>query len=49
MLAGVQPAVSRMLQRGQVNNLIGDEHIFWSADQAIVAAEKYDCGYCGPG
>lgn len=49
MLAGVQPAVLRMLQRGQVDKLIGDEHIFWSADQAIVAAEKYDCGYCGQG
>lgn len=46
MLSGIQPAVLRMLRRGQLDKLIGDEHIFWSADQAIVAAEKYECGYC---
>jgi SulP family sulfate permease len=47
MLAGVQPGVQTMLGRGGLENQIGQENIFWSADQAIVEAEKRGCAYCG--
>lgn len=38
MLCGVQPSVHKMMQRGGLTDAIGQENIFWSADQAIVAA-----------
>ncbi len=47
MLASVQPGVQQMLLRGGLEGLIGQENIFWSADQAIVEAEKRGCIYCG--
>jgi sulfate permease, SulP family len=47
MLAGVQPGVQTMLVRGGLEEQIGQENIFWSADQAIVDAEKRGCAYCG--
>ncbi|GAP22674.1 SulP family inorganic anion transporter [Leptolinea tardivitalis] len=46
MLASVQPAVHKMLIRGGLEDQIGAENIFWSADQAIVDAEKRGCMYC---
>jgi len=38
--------VKRMLERGGLLAAIGPEHLYWSADQAIVAAEQLDCRYC---
>jgi SulP family sulfate permease len=47
MLSGVQPGVLEMLQRAGLHEQIGDEHIFWSSEQAIVDAEnRYPCPYC---
>jgi sulfate permease, SulP family len=46
MLAGVQENVQRMMTRGGLIEAIGPENIFWSADQAIVAAEQRGCAYC---
>jgi hypothetical protein len=47
MLSGVQPGVMTMLTRSGLDKLIGDENFFWSADQAIVAAEeRLPCPYC---
>jgi SulP family sulfate permease len=40
MLAGVQPSVMRMIQRSGLDQLIGEENFFWSADRAILAAEQ---------
>jgi sulfate permease, SulP family len=47
MLASVQPGVQQMLVRGGLEKAIGEENIFWSADQAIVEAEKRGCAFCG--
>lgn len=38
MLCGLQPQVKSMLERCSLSSKIGDDMIFWSADQAIVAA-----------
>ena len=46
MLAGPHDQVLHMLERGGLLGAIGRENIFWSADQAIVAAEKRPCRYC---
>jgi SulP family sulfate permease len=46
MLAGVHDNVQRMLERGGLVAEIGAENIFWSSDQAIVAAERKRCEYC---
>jgi SulP family sulfate permease len=46
MLAGVHENVLRMLGRGGLLAEIGSENVFWSADQAIVAAEERGCGFC---
>lgn len=46
MLAGLHDDIQRMLERGGVTTTIGEENFFWSADQAIVAAEQKDCVYC---
>jgi SulP family sulfate permease len=40
LLAGVQPAVMRMIERAGLDQMIGSGNFFWSADQAILAAEK---------
>ncbi len=47
MLASMQPGVQQMMVRGGLEEEIGQENIFWSADQAIVEAEKRGCVYCG--
>lgn len=46
MLAAVNDKVRAYLDRGGVSELIGEQNIFWSADQAIVAAEALGCPYC---
>ena len=46
MLAGVNDKVRSYLDRGGLTELIGSQNIFWSADQAIVAAEALGCAYC---
>jgi SulP family sulfate permease len=46
MLAGAHDQVLHMLERGGLLDAIGRENVFWSADQAIVAAEKRPCRYC---
>ncbi|HLF88126.1 MAG TPA: SulP family inorganic anion transporter, partial [Anaerolineales bacterium] len=47
MLSGVQPGVLEMLKRAGLYGTIGEEHIFWSSEQAIVEAEnRYPCPYC---
>jgi len=47
MLSGVQPGVMKMLHRSGLDKQIGEDHIFWSSEQAIVEAEnRYPCPYC---
>jgi len=46
MLAGVHDDVRRMLERGGLTEAIGSENFFWSADQAIVEAERRGCVHC---
>jgi SulP family sulfate permease len=46
MVAGLQENVHRMMARGGLIEAIGPENIFWSADQAIVEAERRGCAYC---
>jgi len=40
MLAAVQPAVKEMLDRSKLTEEIGANKLFWSADQAILAAHE---------
>jgi sulfate permease, SulP family len=40
MLTGVQPGVLHMLERSKLTYSIGQENFFWSADQAILEAER---------
>lgn len=49
MLAGVQGAVKAMLERSGLIEEIGRDKIFWSADQAIVAADDMTCLHCSSG
>ncbi|HNS01364.1 MAG TPA: SulP family inorganic anion transporter [Anaerolineae bacterium] len=46
MLAAVNDKVRAYLERAGLTELIGENHIFWSADQAIVAAEALGCAHC---
>jgi SulP family sulfate permease len=46
MLAGVHPDVKSTLDKGGLTEEIGAHNFFWSADQAIVAAEERGCAYC---
>jgi SulP family sulfate permease len=46
MLAGLQPRVQAMLERGGVIEAIGTDHVFWGADLAILAAERRPCAHC---
>jgi sulfate permease, SulP family len=46
MLAGAHPDVLHTLDKGGLLEEVGRENIFWSADQAIVAAEERGCAYC---
>ena len=47
LLAGVQPPVMRMLERSHLDQAIGADNFFWSADRAIVAAEeRFACPLC---
>jgi hypothetical protein len=38
--------VLHTLEQGGLLEEIGEHNIFWSADQAIVAAEAHGCAYC---
>lgn len=40
MLSGLQPQVMRMMERSVLTKKIGEDMIFWSADQAILAAQE---------
>jgi SulP family sulfate permease len=48
--SGVQPAVRAMLARTGLVDLLGEDHLFWSADQAIIAVhlahEAEGCSHC---
>ena len=46
MLAAVNPKVREYLDRGGLTEQIGEQNVFWSADQAIIAAEALGCAYC---
>lgn len=46
MIAGIHEQARVMLDRGGLTKEIGENNFFWSADQAIVAAEKRECPYC---
>lgn len=41
MLCGLQPQVKKIISRSGIYDKIGKNMIFWSADQAIVAADKF--------
>ena len=43
LLASVQPQVLKTMERGGLLDRIGQDNIFWSADQAIVAAGQRIC------
>jgi SulP family sulfate permease len=45
-LAGVHEEVRAMLRRGRLEESIGTDNIFWSADQAIAAIEHRACPHC---
>lgn len=40
MMAAVQPRVMAMLERSGVDQEIGKQNFFWSADRAILVAEQ---------
>jgi SulP family sulfate permease len=48
--SGVQPSVREMFGRTGVAALVGADHLFWAADQAIVAVhqahEREGCAHC---
>lgn len=46
MLAGVHENVLTMLRRASLIEEIGENNIFWSSDQAILAAEERPCTFC---
>lgn len=46
MISGAHPQVIQMFDRGGLTDAIGRENFFWSADQAIVAAEQRGCSHC---
>ena len=46
MFSGVHPGVRKMIERGGVADRVGDANFFWSADEAIVEAERRECGRC---
>ncbi len=46
MLSGLHDDVRRMMERGGLLGVVGQENVFWSADQAIVAAEQRKCVHC---
>jgi SulP family sulfate permease len=47
LVSGVNEQVMRVLRRGALAGRIGKDNFFWSADQAIRAAEeRHPCPYC---
>jgi len=47
MFAGVHKNVRSMLERGGLVDEVGEQSFFWSSDQAIMAAQKLACKFCG--
>ncbi|UYN91306.1 MAG: SulP family inorganic anion transporter [Anaerolineales bacterium] len=47
MFAGVHKNVRSMLERGGLVDEVGEQNFFWSSDQAIMAAQKLACTFCG--
>lgn len=47
MFAGVHKNVKAMLERGGLVDEVGEQNFFWSSDQAIMAAQKLACKFCG--
>lgn len=46
MLSGVHEDVLEQMRRGGLLDNIGTENVFWSADEAILAAEQLECPFC---
>lgn len=46
MFAGIHDNARKMMERGGLVNLIGEDNFFWSSDQAIVEAERRGCSFC---
>ena len=46
MLSGVHENVKKMMHRGGLVELIGDENFFWASDEAIVEASHLECSFC---
>lgn len=46
MLSGVHEDVLEQMRRGGLLDNIGTENVFWSADEAILAAEQLACPLC---
>jgi SulP family sulfate permease len=46
MLAGVNPRVRVMMERGGIVDAIGRENFFWGSDEAIVEADRRGCPFC---
>jgi SulP family sulfate permease len=48
---GVQPAVRRILERTGLVELVGEEHLYWSAVDAIISLHEHrgvhGCSFCG--
>ncbi len=47
-LSGLNDPVFAYLQRAGILNHIGEDRVFWSADQAIIAADRYRAGLLPP-
>jgi SulP family sulfate permease len=46
MFAGIHDNVCNIIKRSGLADVIGEENLFWSSDQAIVEAEKRGCQFC---
>jgi len=46
LLAGVHENVQTLLRRAGLLEEIGEHNLFWSSDQAILAAEERPCNFC---
>lgn len=47
-LSGLNKPVSEKLERGGVISILGEDRVFWSADQAIIAADRYRASQMAP-
>jgi len=46
-LSGLARPVREKLERGGIIAKLGEERVFWSADQAIIAADRYRARQAG--